>query len=75
MDTGFWSGSVPLLEIVLAVLNVVVYGYCVWLWVQPEAPAARACEVCGSTSDPFCVGRQTTFAVGLSPRGAKAAVG
>ena len=45
-------------EIALAVLNVVVYGACLWAWRRAETqPSTLVCPVCGSLGDALCVGR------------------
>ncbi len=62
-----WTDSVGVLQVVLTVLNVTVYGYCVWLWARPEAPALRVCTVCGSSDDRLCVGSPASPAAAREP--------
>lgn len=66
MDTGLWTDSVGVLQVVLTVLNVIVYAYCV-LWVRPELPAFRVCTLCGSSDDRLCVGGTASPAAQREP--------
>ncbi len=55
MDTELWTDGIGVLQVVLTVLNVIVYAYCVRLWARPEPPAFRVCALCGSSDDRLCV--------------------
>ena len=50
--------TVEFVHLGLLVVNVVVYGCAIWLYLRP-ATTPRRCPLCGSRSDAVCVGMHT----------------
>jgi hypothetical protein len=36
MDSSTWTDVIPYVKAALWLANVIVYGYCIWLWARPE---------------------------------------
>lgn len=57
MDFTDWLQTVAGVRVGLWVANLVIYGYAVWLYLQPTHDnGSRTCPLCGSSTDVFCVG-------------------